>query len=197
MKIWLCDLTYDQQVLASDTFPTNVAYIGSYLLENSVHDHELRIFKYPGKVLREMETGNLPDLIGFTHFMWNARLSYKIVEEMKAIDPNIITVFGGLNYPIENSQQISWWDTHPKLDFHVFKEGEVAFHNLVDTLVKNKNDIDTVKTINMPGVHCKRPDGSYALPDPAPRVRDLNSFPSPYLSGCSKTVDPSGKPSTL
>ena len=35
MNIWLCDLTYDQQVLATDTMPTNVAYLASHLTANA------------------------------------------------------------------------------------------------------------------------------------------------------------------
>ena len=27
LNIWLCDLTYDQQVIAADTMPTNIAYL--------------------------------------------------------------------------------------------------------------------------------------------------------------------------
>ena len=34
MKIWLCDLTYDQQVIAADTMPTNIGYLASYAMQN-------------------------------------------------------------------------------------------------------------------------------------------------------------------
>jgi len=183
MEVWLCDLTYDQQVLASDTFPANVAYVGSYLLDRSKHRHTVRIFKYPGKLLAELEKDCVPDIIGLTHFMWNARLSYAVAEEIKAMAPHVVTVFGGLNYPNEEPVQTAWLDEHPKVDFHVFKEGEVAFQTLVDALVDHGMDVDAVRSLDLPGIHCRRKDGSHALPPPAERLSEIHSFPSPYLSG--------------
>lgn len=183
MKIWLCDLTHDQQVIASDTMPSNVAYIASYLLDRSKHEHKVKLFKFPGKILKQIEAGNLPDVIGFSHFMWNARLSLAIAEEMKRINPNLIIVFGGLNYPLEAPLQETWMRTNSVVDFHVVKEGEVAFHLLIDAIADSDMDLSSVKQQDLEGVHCIRNDGSFYAPPPAPRVKDLSSIPSPYLTG--------------
>ena len=36
MKIWMCDLSYEQQVIAADVMPINVGYVSSYL-RNATH----------------------------------------------------------------------------------------------------------------------------------------------------------------
>src|SRR5690242_15398931 len=98
MKIWLSDLTYDQQTIAADTMPTNVGYIASYLLGNSTQTHEIRLFKYPGKLAEAIdnarESGEFPDLVGFSNFIWNARLSYKFIQKIRSLKKNMVIVMG-------------------------------------------------------------------------------------------------------
>ena len=183
MNIWLCDLTYDQQVVASDTMPTNIGYLACYLASNSTHTHAIRLFKYPGKLIEAIQRDGPPDLVGFSHFMWNSRLNYRFAERLKAARRDTVVVFGGLNYPAEAPRQQRWFSDHPAVDFHVYKEGEVAFHSLVEALEAAGRDVCTVKEHDLPGTHFLRQDGSLHAPQPAPRVRDLSSFPSPFLTG--------------
>ena len=64
MKIWLCDLTYDQQVIAADTMPTNVAYLAAYVSAKSEYKIDFRLFKYPTKLSEAINNDGLPDIIG-------------------------------------------------------------------------------------------------------------------------------------
>lgn len=182
MRIWLCDLTHDQQVLASDTIPTNIAYLGSYLQHQS-GPHDVHLFKYPGKLISALQTEGLPDLIGFSNFLWNTRLCYAFAELIKRIHKETVVVFGGLDYPTEPPKQKLWFLRHPSVDFYVYKEGEIAFLALVNALTESHGDLHAVKAIDLPGVHFLREDRSLHAPPPAPRLKDLSSFPSPYLSG--------------
>ena len=183
MKIWLCDLTYDQQTLASDTMPTNIGYLACYLKQFSARPHEVRLFKYPGSLISAVRSGELPDLIGFSHFMWNSRLNCALAGWLKRQPKPVTVVFGGLNYPGEPLRQRTWFQRHPMVDFHVIKEGESAFLQLVDTLSECGNEPARVRELDLPGTHYLKRDGSFHGPEPAPRVRDLGSFGSPYLSG--------------
>jgi len=105
------------------------------------------------------------------------------VERLKRAYPRMTVVFGGLNYPGEARRQEQWLREHPAADFHVVKEREVAFLALVEALGECRLDFRRVKERDLPGAHTLRPDGSFHSPEPAPRVRDLSSFPSPHLSG--------------
>lgn len=183
MRIWLSDLTYDQQVIAADTIPTNVGYIASYLKDRSEFKQEIELFKYPGDLIESIETKELPDLVGFSNFVWNSNLAYMLASRIKELKPEIIVVFGGIHYPSELHKQKVWMKEHPVIDFYVYKEGEVAFHGLVDSLEKNELSVAVVKEMELPGVHYYKADGDFHAPEPAPRVRDLSSFPSPYTSG--------------
>lgn len=182
MKIWLCDLTYDQQTLASDTMPTNIGYLACYLKAFSDRPHEFRLFKYPGSLIASIREGELPDLIGFSHFMWNSRLNCEIAAWLKKQSRPVTVVFGGLNYPGEPLRQRTWFQRHPMVDFHVVKEGEAAFLRLVNELDAAGNEPARVRELELPGVHYLKTDGSFYGPEPAPRVRELGSFDSPYLS---------------
>lgn len=183
LKIWLCDLTYDQQTLASDTMPTNIGYLACYLKRYSADAHELRLFKYPGTLISAVRNGDLPDLVGFSHFMWNSRLNCAVAAWLKRQPRPITVVFGGLNYPGEPLRQRTWFQRHPMVDFHVVKEGEAAFFQLVEMLSKTENEPCRVKELDLPGVHYLKNDSSFYGPEPASRVRELGEFPSPYLSG--------------
>ena len=188
MKIWLADFTYDQQVIAADTMPTNVAYVGLYAKEHfKKGDIDLSIFKYPGKFMEAMEQPefieNCPDVIGFSNFMWNTRLNYKFVKRIRAIKPDTIIVFGGLNYKNDLEEQEKWFREHPLVDFYVQKEGEVAFLALLEALFENNMSVKTVKDLSLAGIHYLKNDGSLYTSPPATRVKDLTSIPSPYLTG--------------
>lgn len=183
MKIWLCDLTYDQQVLAADTIPTNIGYIASYVLHNCGSEHEIKLFKYPGKLIKAIESEPLPQVIGFSHFIWNSRLGYAFAEKIKKINRKIVTVFGGMHYPNTADKQKQWFLEHPAADFFIYKEGERAFLELLRALMHNGVDISLTKKNSMSGVHCLREGGMLLNPEAFSRIEDLSSFPSPYLSG--------------
>ena len=81
MKIWLCDLTYDQQVIAADTMPTNIGYLASYAMQNCDFESSYRLFKYPTKLVKAIDNDELPDLIGFSNFTWNSALSLSFAKK--------------------------------------------------------------------------------------------------------------------
>ena len=183
MKIWLCDLTHDQLTIASDTIPTSIGYLASFLLADTEKKHEIRLFKYPGKLSEALEAEGIPDIIGFSHFMWNARLAYAFAEEIKKRDDKVVTVFGGLEYPIEPKSAQNWLATHPAVDFYIIKEAEIPLKNLVEALDNTERDIEAVKALELPGIHHLDKNGNFHMPPPGPRIKELTQIPSPYVTG--------------
>ena len=136
MKIWLCDLTYDQQVIAADTMPTNVAYLAAYVSAKSEHKIDFRLFKYPTKLSEAINNDGLPDIIGFSHFVWNSSLAIEFAKTFKRLNKDIPVIFGGLEYPDEDYKKKMFLEKHKNyIDFYVYKEGEIAFCNLVNLLI--------------------------------------------------------------
>ena len=107
LKVFLCDLTYDTIILVSDTIPINIGFIGSYSKKMFGEDISIELFKYPKEVIEQIKK-DPPDVIGFSNYSWNSNLSEYVASIAKDINPNIITIQGGTNFPHQtNLQEIS------------------------------------------------------------------------------------------
>lgn len=182
-KVWLADLTHTQQVVASDTIPAAIGGIATFAESRIELPSPIRLFKYPERLAEALEH-ELPDVIGFSNYCWNARISYKFAEVIRALSPRTAIVFGGPNYSMLESERIEFLRRSPALDFYINKEGEVAFANLLEALAANGLNVAAIKSgPEMGSIHWLRSDGTASLPGELPRIRDLAEIPSPYLSG--------------
>jgi radical SAM superfamily enzyme YgiQ (UPF0313 family) len=185
MKIWLADLTYTQQTIASDTFPAAVGMIGAFLRENFPALSELRLFKYPEELATAFET-DAPDLIGFSNYCWNTTLARTFAAAIKRRHPKIIIVMGGPNFPMDPLEQDHVLRSHPEIDFFVIKEAEIAFLRLVESLHAAGLDRDRFEREaprNLPNLHYLDRSGKLQASTTLERVRNLEALPSPYLTG--------------
>jgi len=181
--VWLADLTHTQQLISADAMPAAIGGIATFAEAQVPLVHPIRLFKYPEALADALER-DLPDVIGFSNYLWNFRLAYRFATVIKRLSPRTIVVFGGPNYPIESGDQEAFLRRHPYIDFYVVKEGEVGFASLLASLVDNGLDALAVKDKPfIPSVHWIRPDGKAALSSVAPRLQDLAAITSPYLSG--------------
>ena len=98
MKVWLCDLTYTQQSIASDTVPAAIGMIAEYLEKKIPKIPKTKLFKFPEDLSKELEKDQ-PDVIGFSSYMWSTSLSDVFMKRIKEVFPKIITVSGGPNFP--------------------------------------------------------------------------------------------------
>lgn len=182
-KIWLADLTHTQQVVASDVIPAAIGGIATFTESRIALPEPIRLFKYPERLVEALDR-EMPDIIGFSNYCWNYRLSYKFAEVIREVSPRTIIVFGGPNYSVLDEERAAFLRQAPSIDFYVVKEGEAAFANLVEALAANGMNAAAIKSgPEMPSIHWVRPDGAVALPAELPRIRDLAQIPSPYLSG--------------
>src|SRR5262245_77435 len=116
-KIWLADLTYTQQTIASDVVPAAVGGIGTYVRSNLPNDPKIKIFKFTEDLSECFETDR-PTVIGFSNYIWNAQLSYSYARIIKRKIPDIIIIFGGPNFPILPHEQERVLRDHPEIDFY-------------------------------------------------------------------------------
>ncbi|ETX03382.1 MAG: hypothetical protein ETSY1_00235 [Candidatus Entotheonella factor] len=182
-KVWLADLTHTQQVVSSDVIPAAVGGIATFAESRIDLPAPIRLFKYPERLAEALEH-ELPDVIGFSNYCWNFRLSYKFADAIRALSPRTVIIFGGPNYSVLDTERIEFLRRSPVIDFYVIKEAEVAFANLLEVLASHRLDPEAIKAgPDMPSIHWLRPDGTAALPTELPRIADLTQIPSPYLSG--------------
>src|SRR6185436_8669599 len=92
------------------------------------------------------------DLVCFSTYVWNGRISLEIARRLKAFKPGIVIVFGGPHVP---DQPEAFLRTHPQIDLAVHNEGERTFLKLLDAL-PNRD-----AWAALPGVSLVRADGSF------------------------------------
>ncbi|MDQ1273371.1 MAG: hypothetical protein QG591_2001 [Planctomycetota bacterium] len=182
IKVWLCDLTYTQQVISSEVMPAAVGEIATYCESHISPPPATRLFKYPEKLIGAFRTEQ-PHVIGFSNYVWNAQLSYEFAKVIKAKFPRTTVVMGGPNFPLSKEHQESFLRARPAIDFFIEKEGELPFCNLIRRLMELEFDIERVKKEKLGGVRAIAADGMFCAGSVMERINDLSEIPSPYLSG--------------
>ena len=69
------------------------------------------------------------DLVGFSTYVWNGRISLEIARRLKALKPGIVIVFGGPHVP---DQPEAFLRANPQIDLAVHNEGERTFLKLLE-----------------------------------------------------------------
>jgi len=178
MKVWISDLTYTQQSIASDTVPAAIGMIAEYLEKKIPKIVKTKLFKFPEDLSKELERDQ-PDVIGFSSYMWNTSLSDMFMKRIKEVFPKIITVVGGPNFSSVEEEQFAYLKKRPWIDYYVVKEAEHAFYRLILELI-NKSSVEVIS--NLPNLVFIK-DGKFYRHKTIERVMDLTEIPSPYLSG--------------
>ncbi len=119
------------------------------------------------------------DLVGFSTYVWNGRISLEIARRLKALRPGIVVVFGGPHVP---DQPEAFLRANPQIDLAVHNEGERTFLKLLEAWP------DRDAWAALPGVSMVRADGSFVRNPNIDRVRDLDEIPSPFLEGAFDAI---------
>jgi radical SAM superfamily enzyme YgiQ (UPF0313 family) len=119
------------------------------------------------------------DLVGFSTYVWNGRISLEIARRLKVLRPGIVVVFGGPHVP---DQPEAFLRANPQIDLAAHNEGERTFLELL----KAWPDRDAWAAL--PGVSMVRADGSFVRNANSDRVRDLDEIPSPFLEGAFDAI---------
>ncbi len=180
---YVSDLTHTRQTVALNTMPFPVGCLVSYAkkFEPLNQAYGFKIFKYPAKLIESL-LARLPDIACFSNYCWNFDLGYQFAERIKKKRPETIIIFGGPNYPTDQSEQQKFFLEHPAIDFYTYKESEAAFSELLLKLTENEFNVEAVKRVKPRGCHFLI-DGQIVAGEPAERIRNLDEIPSPYLTG--------------
>lgn len=183
LRVWMADLTHDHGTLGCDTFPLGVGCVACYAETQFNFDTPIRVFRYPRVMARELAEQGCPDIVGFSNYIWNCRLGLAYAKRLKEIRPDVITVMGGPNYPLDKSEQERFLRENPQIDYVVMYEGEVVFSQLIGAINELGHDKDAVLN-KVPSVHGIRTNGGASvMPPMLARLKELDVVPSPYLSG--------------
>jgi radical SAM superfamily enzyme YgiQ (UPF0313 family) len=113
------------------------------------------------------------DLVLFSTYVWNVRISSEIARKLKEKKPGIGIVFGGPQVP---DRAEAFLREHPFVDIAVHGEGE----RIATELLLCWNSRDWSK---LAGVSYLTADGAFHHHPKGERIKDINIVPSPFLTG--------------
>ena len=119
------------------------------------------------------------DIIGFSTYVWNGRISLEIARRLKELKPGIVVMFGGPHVP---DQPEAFMRANRQIDLAVHNEGEITFLKLLESYPHRES------WASLPGVSMVKADGSFVRNANSDRVRDLDEIPSPFLEGAFDSI---------
>ncbi|MCK9897882.1 cobalamin-dependent protein [Frankia sp. AgB32] len=118
------------------------------------------------------------DVVGCSTYVWNIELTLAVVRELKRRRPEILVVLGGPQVP---DHAESFLRANPEVDLVCHGEGEAVFTAVLTRADDRRWD-------GIPGVSYLADGGRFVTQPQAERTRDLDTLPSPYLSGIFEPV---------
>tara|TARA_Y100000310_G_C20702067_1_gene830862 strand:- start:853 stop:2886 length:2034 start_codon:yes stop_codon:yes gene_type:complete len=185
LKIYLGDIAYDTVSLSTEAIPLAIGYVAAYC--NKIHGSKVEIILF--KYLEELEQAIIdspPDIIGLSNYAWNQNIDIEMFKLARQKNPDILTVWGGPNFPIDFPSQQKFMMKYHVVDVYVPLEGELGFSNIVAIALntKQKNDIRTqVISQLIDGCVVRDKNNKLQYSGPGLRTNALDDIPSPYLTG--------------
>ena len=162
--------------------PYSIALLQTYVQKFAVEPQRYEFLTPLYKRVRiadAVEAMKHADLVGFSTYVWNGRISLEIARRLKQLKPGIVIVFGGPHVP---DQPEAFLRAHPQIDLAVHNEGERTFLKLLEAWP------DREAWSGLAGVSMVRADGSFVRNPNVDRVRDLDEIPSPFLEGAFDSI---------
>jgi putative methyltransferase len=175
LRIFLADLVYDT-VKTNDVVPLNIGYLAA-LLDNELGSQvDIKIFKYPMELEAAIKQAP-PDVLGLSHYSWNALLDRLFLKMVKQVNPDAVTVMGGPNTRLEPEEIEKFLRNLPDLDHYITFEGEQPFLSLIQARLADEPLSEIMGCASI-----AKDMFTYHFIDPMKKKRTINGT-SPYLSG--------------
>ena len=186
MKIYLADLVHnkhagDNQISGEMDFvvPLNVANIASFVRSQFDNEVDITLFKYPTDLLTTLNTGP-PDILAFSHYIWNVDLNLKIISHVKTRWPDVIVVLGGPTIRTNPADLEAFLRLNSSVDFYVTFEGERPFLEIIKHFAMHGPQLQE-KTLDIPATAYLKNDA--LIYEGMPQFEPIETLPSPYLNG--------------
>ncbi len=160
--------------------PYAVCLLQAYYERHGLRAHETE-FLVPIfnrlKVDEAVEQLEEADIVLFSVYVWNARISCEIARQLKRKQPNTRIIFGGPQVP---DHAETFLDKNPAVDVVVHGEGEQVLTALLDNL-------ESEEWKKSPGISYRDRSKFFTNPKPA-RIKNIEEIPSPYLTDKFRAV---------
>ena len=180
--IYFADLTHTANGFNAPTFPLGTSFVLSYAKKLFGSDFNFQLFKFP-ETLAKAIIDRPPLVLALSNYSWNLNLGYKLNHLAKKINPELVSIFGGPNFPILPEEKTRFLKQYPDIDFYLEFEGEIGFAALLQTLQKHDFDVTAIKECEEPINNCSYLIGEKLVTGPFKQINELDTIPSPYLTG--------------
>ena len=158
------------------------SYIYAYAKKIFGNEFDFKLFKLPAHLEEELRSTS-PTIFSFSNYSWNLELGYKFALLAKQRDPNVVTVFGGPNFPTDENEKLDFLKKKPAIDFYIELEGELGFVDLVIKLSENNFSAEQLKKLEKKIFNTCYIHDDKLITGSIQRIKDINIIPSPYLTG--------------
>ncbi|MCC5951660.1 MAG: radical SAM protein [Acidimicrobiia bacterium] len=133
--------------------------------------------------LEELAT-SAPSVFLFSNYLWSHALNLEMSALVKAANPNCVTIHGGPDTPKYPEDVDAYFRLHQHVDVTVRGEGEATLSEALAALepVVGDRPCDLTVLADVAGLSFRHGDEVIRTED-RDRIADLDTIPSPYLSG--------------
>jgi len=179
--------------MAVESMPLAVGYLKATAEADPdlKREFDIRIHNFGGghstlSMVQRMFFDEVPDIVAFSVLGWNAQRFAAVAKTFSELNPKGLIIAGGTHWA---NQAKGVFGSFPWLDVIVNGEGEFVFAEILRAYAAgtSRHELDAIK-----GISFKRPDGEVVTTPAADRINDLNTIPSPFLSGAIRMVDDNG-----
>lgn len=179
MKIGLVQI--NNSFSGQSYLPYSVGLIQAYI---SRYHTEPQTLKFIPPIFSRMRVNDAVErladasVVFFSTYVWNARISSEIARRLREEYPQIGIIFGGPQVP---DRAEGFLRAHPFIDLVVHGEGERVALDIVQAWQDGKwHDIA--------GTSFLTPEGRFRTNPKGERIKDINTIPSPFLTGAFDEV---------
>lgn len=182
--IYFADLTHTAQGIHSKTFPLGAGLIDAYTKTVFKELFECDLFKMPEDLERAVRA-KCPDILCLSNYAWNMRLTMAFAQMVRQINPQLIVIMGGPNFPLTEDERKSFLNEYSCVDFYIFGEGESALINLLQKIIDHDYDVVTIKNTKAKMINCSylTNDRNEVISGEWTRTVQLDQYPCPYVEG--------------
>jgi hypothetical protein len=134
-----------------------------------------------------------PAVFLFSNYDWSHDANLSISKLVKDLSPASVTVHGGPDTPKYPADVERYFANNPHVDVAVHGEGEVTCAEVLDALIggvgrSHETAPDLGPLAGVAGLSFRGDDGPVATPN-RDRISDLDTIPSPFLTGLFSAYD--------
>lgn len=182
--VYFADLTHTAQGTQARCMPLGAGSVAAYIKNKFQDIFHVDLFKIP-KDLEGAVIEKCPDILCMSNYAWNLKLTIAFAMLVKQINPRLIVILGGPNFPCKENERQHFLEEHHCIDFYIFGEGEIALANLLQQIVNHDFDIVSLKETKAEMINCSYLDNdkSVIISGKWTRTEKLDQLPCPYTEG--------------